>query len=436
MRLVVRPPRRLAGRIEVPGDKSISHRAALLGALAEGATEVQGYLEADDCLRTLRAVEALGVEVTRKGPGEYRIAGAGPRGFSEPADVLDCGHSGTTARLLLGVLAAQPFWTFLTGDESLRRRPMARVVAPLAAMGATVVGRAEAGRLPLGIRGGPLRALHWDLPVASAQVKSAILLAGLHADGPVSVTEPAASRDHSERLLRRFGARLERRGLTTTIEPGRLAAASVRVPGDISSAAFLLVAGAVVGDSRVTVAGVGLNPTRTGVLEALEAMGARLSVSPVGGADTDEPVGDVTVTAGELRGTTIAGSLIPRLIDEIPVLAVAAACARGRTEIRDAAELRVKESDRVAVLARELTRLGAQVAERPDGLAVEGGRPLVGARVSSEGDHRIAMALAVAALVARGTTVIEDAGCIATSFPQFPECVNRLAGEPVAVLEP
>ena len=436
MRLVVRPPRRLAGRIEVPGDKSISHRAALLGALAEGATEVQGYLEADDCLRTLRAVEALGVEVTRKGPGEYRIAGAGPRGFSEPADVLDCGNSGTTARLLLGVLAAQPFWTFLTGDESLRRRPMARVVAPLAAMGATVVGRAEAGRLPLGIRGGPLRALHWDLPVASAQVKSAILLAGLHADGPVSVTEPAASRDHSERLLRRFGARLERRGLTTTIEPGRLAAASVRVPGDISSAAFLLVAGAVVGDSRVTVAGVGLNPTRTGVLEALEAMGARLSVSPVGGADTDEPVGDVTVTAGELRGTTIAGSLIPRLIDEIPVLAVAAACARGRTEIRDAAELRVKESDRVAVLARELTRLGAQVAERPDGLAVEGGRPLVGARVSSEGDHRIAMALAVAALVARGTTVIEDAGCIATSFPQFPECVNRLAGEPVAVLEP
>jgi 3-phosphoshikimate 1-carboxyvinyltransferase len=436
VRLVVRPPRRLAGRIEVPGDKSISHRAALLGALAEGATEVQGYLEADDCLRTLRAVEALGVEVTRKGPGEYRIAGAGPRGFSEPADVLDCGNSGTTARLLLGVLAAQPFWTFLTGDESLRRRPMARVVAPLAAMGATVVGRAEAGRLPLGIRGGPLRALHWDLPVASAQVKSAILLAGLHADGPVSVTEPAASRDHSERLLRRFGARLERRGLTTTIEPGRLAAASVRVPGDISSAAFLLVAGAVVGDSRVTVAGVGLNPTRTGVLEALEAMGARLSVSPVGGADTDEPVGDVTVTAGELRGTTIAGSLIPRLIDEIPVLAVAAACARGRTEIRDAAELRVKESDRVAVLARELTRLGAQVAERPDGLAVEGGRPLVGARVSSEGDHRIAMALAVAALVARGTTVIEDAGCIATSFPQFPECVNRLAGEPVAVLEP
>ncbi|MCL6640923.1 MAG: 3-phosphoshikimate 1-carboxyvinyltransferase, partial [Candidatus Rokubacteria bacterium] len=404
--------------------------------IAEVATYVHVYLESDDCLRTLRAVEALGAEVTRKGPGEYRIAGAGPRGFSEPADVLDCGNSGTTARLLLGVLAAQPFWTFLTGDESLRRRPMARVVAPLAAMGATVVGRADAGRLPLGIRGGPLRALHWDLPVASAQVKSAILLAGLHADGPVSVTEPAASRDHSERLLRRFGARLERRGLTTTIEPGRLVATSVRVPGDISSAAFLLVAGAIVADSRVTVSGVGLNPTRTGVLEVLEAMGARLSITPAGDADADEPAGDVTVTAGELRGTRIAGSLIPRLIDEIPALAVAAACARGRTDVRDAAELRVKESDRVAVLARELGRLGARVAEQPDGLVVEGGGPLVGARVSSDGDHRIAMALAVAALVARGTTVIEDAGCIATSFPQFPECLNRLAGEPVAVLEP
>ncbi|HXG03613.1 MAG TPA: 3-phosphoshikimate 1-carboxyvinyltransferase [Candidatus Binatia bacterium] len=436
MRLRVRPVRRLAGRVTVPGDKSISHRAALLGALADGVTEVRGFLEAEDCVRTLAAIEALGVEVTRKGPGEYRIAGAGPRGFSEPADVLDCGNSGTTARLLLGVLAAQPFWTFLTGDESLRRRPMARVVAPLAAMGATVVGRADAGRLPLGIRGGPLRALHWDLPVASAQVKSAILLAGLHADGPVSVTEPAASRDHSERLLRRFGARVERRGLTTTIEPGRLVATSVRVPGDISSAAFLLVAGAIVADSRVTVSGVGLNPTRTGVLEVLEAMGARLSITPAGDADADEPAGDVTVTAGELRGTRIAGSLIPRLIDEIPALAVAAACARGRTDVRDAAELRVKESDRVAVLARELGRLGARVAEQPDGLVVEGGGPLVGARVSSDGDHRIAMALAVAALVARGTTVIEDAGCIATSFPQFPECLNRLAGEPVAVLEP
>jgi 3-phosphoshikimate 1-carboxyvinyltransferase len=436
VRLVVRPPRRLAGRIEVPGDKSISHRAALFGALAEGTTEVHGYLEADDCLRTLRAVEALGAEVTRKAPGEYRIGGTGPRGFSEPADVVDCGNSGTTARLLLGVLAAQPFWTFLTGDDSLRRRPMARVVAPLTAMGATVVGRADAARLPLGIRGGRLRALHWDLPVASAQVKSAILLAGLHADGPVSVTEPAASRDHSERLLRQFGARLERRHLTTTIEPGRLEATSVRVPGDISSAAFLLVAGAIVPDSRVTVGGVGLNPTRTGALEVLEAMGARLTITPAGDAAAGEPAGDVTIGAGELRGTTIAGELIPRLIDEVPVLAVAAACARGRTEVRDAAELRVKESDRVAALARELGRLGARVSERPDGLVVEGGAPLVGARVTSGGDHRIAMALAVAGLVARGATVIEDAGCIATSFPPFAECLNQLAGEPVAVLEP
>jgi 3-phosphoshikimate 1-carboxyvinyltransferase len=436
MRLVVRPARRLAGRLEVPGDKSISHRAALFGALARGATEIHGYLEADDCLRTLRAVEALGAEVTRKGPGEYRIGGVGPRGFSEPADVLDCGNSGTTARLLLGVLAAQPFWTFLTGDDSLRRRPMARVVAPLAAMGATVVGRAGGGRLPLAIRGGPLRALHWELPVASAQVKSAILLAGLHADGPVSVTEPAASRDHSERLLRRFGARLERRGLTTTIEPGALEGTTVRVPGDISSAAFLLVAGTVVPDSRLTVAGVGLNPTRTGALEVLEAMGARLTIAPAAEHGADEPVGDVTVATAELGATTVAGAIVPRLIDEVPALVVAAACARGRTEIRDAAELRVKESDRLAALARELGRLGARVAERPDGLVVEGGAPLVGARVSSGGDHRIAMALAVAGLVARGTTVVEDAACIATSFPQFTECLNALAGEPVVAVEP
>lgn len=440
MRLRVRPARRLAGRLEVPGDKSISHRAALFGALARGTTEVYGFLEAEDCLRTLRAVEALGAEVTRKGPGEYRITGTGPRGFGEPADVLDCGNSGTTARLLLGVLAAQPFWTFLTGDDSLRRRPMGRVVAPLAAMGATVVGRADGARLPLGIRGGPLRALHWDLPVASAQVKSAILLAGLHADGPVSVTEPALSRDHSERLLRQFGARLERRGLTTTVEPGALQATAVRVPGDISSAAFLLVAGAIVPGAQVTVSGVGLNPTRTGILEVLAAMGAALAVSPAAVDPADEargePTGEVTVRASELRATTVGGPLIPRLIDEIPVLAVAAACARGRTEIRDAGELRVKESDRLAALARELSRLGARVTEQPDGLVVEGAARLTGARVASGGDHRIAMALAVAGLVAEGETVVEDAACIATSFPGFADDLNALAGEPVVTVEP
>jgi 3-phosphoshikimate 1-carboxyvinyltransferase len=436
MRLRIRPARRLHGQVEVPGDKSISHRAALLGALAEGVTEVHGFLEAEDCLSTLGAVESLGVEVTRKGPGEYRLAGAGLRGLTEPSNVIDCGNSGTTARLLLGVLTGQPFWTMLTGDESLRRRPMGRVAEPLRRMGATVVGRAEGARLPLGVRGADrVQALAWPLPVASAQVKSAILLAGLYADGPVSVTEPSPSRDHSERMLRQFGARLQTEGLTTTIQPGPLTGTSVAVPGDISSAAFLVVAALIVADAQVRVTGVGLNPTRTGALEVLDAMGADLVIAPAPGG-TGEPSGSVTARTHSLGGTRVAGRLIPRLIDEVPILAVAASMARGRTEIGDAAELRVKESDRLAALARELGSMGAQIGERPDGLVIEGPARLRGAVVRSGGDHRIAMALAVAGLVAEGETVIEDTDCIATSFPRFAETLDALAGEPVATVEP
>jgi len=438
VRLRVRSVPRLSGRIEVPGDKSISHRSALLGALAEGTTDIRGYLEAEDCLRTIAAVEALGAEVTRKGPGEYRVAGVGRRGFSEPVDVIDCGNSGTTARLLLGVLAGQPFWTFLTGDESLRRRPMKRVAEPLVRMGATVVGRGDGSRLPLGVHGlAQLKALAYESPVASAQVKSAVLLAGLHADAPVSVTEPAASRDHSEVMLRQFGARIERRGLTTTLTPGPLSAAQVMVPGDISSAAFPLIAAAIVKDARVTVAGVGLNPTRTGVLDVLSTMGVEMEIARHGGETSEgprgtaagEPRGDVTVSSSALRASDIGGALIPRLIDEVPVLAVAAALAEGRTEIKDAAELRVKESDRLAALARELGRMGVRVSERPDGLVIDGPARLRGASVTSGGDHRIAMALAVAGLVAEGETIIDDTECIATSFPQFADLLNALAGQ-------
>jgi 3-phosphoshikimate 1-carboxyvinyltransferase len=436
MRLRVHAARRLHGQGEVPGDKSISHRAALLGALAEGVTEVHGFLEAEDCLSTLGAVEALGVEVTRKGPGEYRLAGAGLRGLSEPGNVIDCGNSGTSARLLLGVLTGQPFWTMLTGDESLRRRPMGRVAEPLRRMGATVVGRAEGARLPLAVRGADrVKALSWPLPVASAQLKSAVLLAGLYADGPVTVTEPSQSRDHSERMLRQFGARLQTEGFTTTIHPGPLTGASVTVPGDISSAAFLIVAGLIVPDARVSIAGVGLNPTRTGALDVLDAMGAGLGIDRAHGG-AGEPIGAVTASARPLRGTRIAGALVPRLIDEVPILAVAAAMAQGRTEIGDAAELRVKESDRLAALARELGALGVRVGEQPDGLVIEGPTRLRGAVVKSGGDHRIAMALAVAGLVAEGETVIEDTDCIATSFPRFAETLNALAGEPVATVEP
>lgn len=428
MRYHVRPVRRLVGHAPVPGDKSVSHRAALLAALAEGATDIDGYLEGEDCLRTMAAVEALGCDVTRKGPGQYRLVGAGLRGLHEPADVVDCGNSGTTARLLLGVLAGQPFWTLLTGDASLRRRPMERVAEPLRTMGATVVGRAGSTRLPLAVRGvARLRAIAYRMPVASAQVKSALLLAGLYADGPVSVSEPAPSRDHSERMLRRFGARVETREGTVTLAPSELRGTSLVIPGDISSAAFFLVAGVLVPDARVTVPRVGVNPTRTGLLDALEAMGAAIARSAA--EDEGEPTATLTVSAAELRGTVVAGALVPRLIDEVPVLAVASAVAGGTTRIGDAAELRVKESDRIAALARELAKLGVRVAEREDGLVIEGGRPLSGARVESGGDHRMAMALAVAGLVAEGETVVEDTACVATSFPRFVETVNALAGE-------
>ncbi len=435
MRFRVRPVRRLSGHVTVPGDKSVSHRAALLGAIAEGATEIHGYLEAEDCLRTIGAMQALGADVTRKGPGHYRIVGAGLRGLTEPGDLLDCGNSGTATRLLMGLLAGQPFCTFLTGDQSLRRRPMGRVAEPLRLMGATIVGRADGTRLPLVVRGCvTLRAIEYATPVASAQVKSAILLAGLYADGPVTVTEPAPSRDHSELILAAFGARLTRAGRSVTLQPGPLTGTTVRVPGDISSAAFLLVAAAIVADARVTVEGVGVNPTRTGVLDVLEAMGAR--VGRRSDAAAGEPIAALTLGTSALRGARVGGALIPRLIDEIPALAVAAAVAAGATEIGDAAELRVKESDRIAVIARELGTLGARIEERPDGMVVHGGARLRGARVQSGGDHRMAMSLAVAGLVAEGETLVEDVACVATSFPEFAATVNALAGTEAITVEP
>lgn len=463
---VRRPAQGLAGTIEVPGDKSISHRAAILGALATGPTEISGFLEGEDCLSTLRALGALGAEVTRKGPGQYRIGGVGREGLQEPDNVLDCGNSGTTARLLLGVLAGQPFWSVLTGDESLRRRPMGRVTEPLTRMGAAVVGRGEGGRLPLAIRGArPLAALRYRSPVASAQVKSAILLAGLYADGPTTVEEPAPSRDHTERMLRGFGARLAVDNLSVTLTPGgELKGCSVHVPGDLSSAAFFLVAGLIVPGSAVRVTGVGVNPTRTGLLDVLKEMGADVHLSAGAGTRADgvpteggfpapagrsvggptqadlshghaEPMADLEVRAGRLRGARVGGSVIPRLIDELPVLAVAAACADGATEVRDAAELRVKESDRIQTVITEFGKLGARVEGRPDGFRIEGGRPLRGAVVQSWGDHRMAMALIIAGLVAEGETVVEDTQCVATSYPEFLATLNRLTSTPCAFPE-
>ena len=438
MNFRVRPVRRLTGECEVPGDKSISHRAALLGALADGPTEVQGYLEGEDCLRTITAIQMMGVDVTKKGPGHYRIAGAGLGGLVEPADIIDCGNSGTTARLLVGFVAGQPFWTLLTGDESLRRRPMKRVAEPLTRMGATIVGRSDGGRLPLAVRGAERpRAIAYDTPIASAQVKSAILLAGLRADGPVTVREPAPSRDHSEVMLRAFGVRVERPDArTVTLHPGPLRGTAIQVPGDISSAAFVLVAGLIVPGARVTVHRVGVNPTRTGLLDVLASMHAPLTIDAQRGSDASgEPMASLTVSAGPLEATTVAGAVIPRLIDEVPALAVLAATARGTTEIRDATELRVKESDRIAVLGRELSKMGVRIEERPDGMAIPGGQRFRGARVVSAGDHRMAMALVVAGLVADGETLIEDAACVQTSFPTFVDTLNALVGGDAITVE-
>ncbi len=431
MKMRVRPPKRLGGRVEVPGDKSISHRAALMGAIASGRTEITGFLEGEDCLHTLKALEKLGAAVTRKGPGHYLVDGVGPGGFHEADNIIDCGNSGTMARLLLGVLAGQPFWTFLTGDDSMRSRPMKRVADPLSSMGATFIGRQDATRLPLGVRGArPLRALSYVSPVASAQVKTALLLAGLWADGPVSVTEPTRSRDHTERMLGGFGARLSVDDRTVTLTPGALLRGQgLAVPGDISSAAFLLVAGTIAAGAEITVSGVGVNETRSGLLDALESMGAPVGLSrPLMAAG--EPVADLTARYSTLRGTTIGGAMIPRLVDEVPVLALAACLAEGRTRITDAAELRVKESDRIRSTAAQLAKLGARMTETPDGLEIEGVARLRGARVQSGGDHRMAMALVVAGLVAEGETIVEDTECIGTSFPGFLETVNTLAGAP------
>ncbi|MDQ0285685.1 3-phosphoshikimate 1-carboxyvinyltransferase [Desulfofundulus luciae] len=427
MNLEITPPRALRGITRVPGDKSISHRAAMLGALAEGDTQIENFLMGADCLATVKCLAGMGVSFT--GPdenGRLTVHGRGPAGLKEPENVLDAGNSGTTIRLMLGILAGLPFFTVITGDASLRRRPMKRVTAPLSRMGARIWGRQEASLAPLAVRGGELQGAGFSLPVASAQVKSALLLAGLSARGETRVAEPAPSRDHTERMLQYFGAEIHKEGLTVWIRGGQvLAGRRVTVPGDISSAAFLMVAAAVVPGSDVTIREVGVNPTRDGILEVLRAMGADLEIfnrHHLGG----EPVADIRVRYSRLKGITIGGELIPRLIDEIPILAVAGALAEGELVVRDAAELKVKESNRIATVVGELRKFGVEVEALADGLRVRGGRPLTGALCESHGDHRIAMAMAVAGLVARGKTVIQDAGCVDVSFPGFAGILNTL----------
>jgi len=429
--LALRAGGSLAGTVTVPGDKSISHRALLFGAIAQGETRIEGLLPAEDPLSTAACLRAMGVEVSAIEAGKtVLVQGVGLDGLQEPESVLDCGNSGTTMRLMLGLLAGRSGRHFvLNGDSSLRRRPMRRVVDPLAGMGARISGREGGNLAPLALQGQSLKGAVIGTPVASAQVKSAILLAGLTARGPTTVIEPAPSRDHSERMLRAFGADLEvdgELGRCITLRPGAiLRGQTVIVPGDISSAAFWLVAAAITPGASLTVENVGLNPSRTGILEVLQAMGARIEVQGARQV-AGEPVGDLRVKHGPLQPFTIGGDLIPRLVDEIPVLAVAACCAEGVSRITDAAELRVKETDRLAVMARQLGTMGARVEEHPDGLTITGITPLRGAELDSETDHRVAMSLAVASLVATGDCRLHDPEAAAVSYPGFWDDLARL----------
>ncbi|MEB3116776.1 MAG: 3-phosphoshikimate 1-carboxyvinyltransferase [Limnothrix sp.] len=419
----------LVGRVRIPGDKSISHRALMLGALAEGETTIEGLLLGEDPRSTAACFRALGAEISELNTDRVTVRGIGIGNLQEPIGVLDAGNSGTTLRLMLGILASHPdrFFT-ITGDDSLRSRPMGRVVKPLTLMGAQIWGRRDNTLAPLAVRGQALKPIHYQSPIASAQVKSCILLAGLMTEGQTTVSEPALSRDHSERMLRAFGAEVIVDPDTisaTVVGPAKLHGQRVIVPGDISSAAFWLVAAAIVPGSDLTIENVGINPTRTGILDVLHQMGANITLENERDA-AGEPVADLRVRYGPLNGCEISGALIPRLVDEIPILAVAATVAQGKTVIRDAEELRVKESDRLAVMAAALQKMGAQVTEQPDGLEITGPVQLRGADVDSHTDHRIAMSLAIAALVAQGTTTIDRAEAAAISYPDFVPTLERL----------
>ncbi|WP_133717662.1 3-phosphoshikimate 1-carboxyvinyltransferase [Methylocaldum gracile] len=421
----VQPGGTLRGEARVPGDKSISHRSIMLGALAEGTTRVTGFLEAEDCLATMNAFRAMGVDIEGPQDGQVCIRGVGLHGLRAPKEPLYLGNSGTSMRLLCGLLAGQHFDSVLTGDVSLSRRPMKRVTEPLRTMGA-VVETTEAGTAPLKIRGSTkLRGIHYDMPVASAQVKSCLLLAGLYAAGRTCVREPAPTRDHTERMLAGFSYPVVREGDTVCVQPdGRLVACDIDVPGDISSAAFFMVGAAIGEDADVTLRHVGVNPTRTGVLDILRLMGADIQVVDVremGG----EPVADIRIRSSRLRGIEIPQELVPLAIDEFPVLFVAAACAEGETRLTGAEELRVKESDRIQVMADGLQALGIDAQPTPDGMIVRGGK-LSGGKVNSHGDHRIAMAFSVAALRAAGLIEIDDCANVNTSFPSFVELARDM----------
>jgi len=428
--LSIKPAKSLIGEISPPPDKSISHRAVIISSLAEGKSIIRNFLYADDPMRTLNAFRQMGIEIKDKDKDkdkgkEIIINGKGLSGLKEPEDVIDCGNSGTTMRLLCGVLAGQPFSATLVGDSSLMRRPMQRVITPLTKMGAQI--KSEKGDYPpLTIHGGKLNPIEHLSPVASAQVKSAILLAGLYCDGVTSVTEPEKSRDHTERMLRAAGVKIEVKGLKVSVT-GRanLKPQSITIPGDLSSAAFFIVAGAIVPDSDILIKDVGINPTRTGLIDILKAMGADIrfeNYREISG----EPVSDIMVKHSELKGIKIGGEMLLRAIDEFPILCIAASTALGITKITGARELRVKESDRIATMAKELYKMGVEVEELEDGIIIQGRERLRSATLQSYGDHRVAMAMTIAGLVADGESIVEDTECINTSFPGFIEMLYKL----------
>lgn len=421
MKFLLQPGGNLQGNLRVPGDKSISHRSIMFGSLAEGITNVEGFLEGDDALATLRAFRDMGVTIEGPVNGKVRIHGVGLHGLKAPRNPLDLGNSGTSMRLLSGLMAGQDFDVVMIGDESLSKRPMERVAKPLRTMGAVIETTGEKGAPPVTVRGGKkLSGIHYDMPMASAQVKSGVLLAGLYADGETSVTEPAPTRDHTERMLRGFGYKVEVNGPTARLQGGgKLVATKIDVPADISSAAFFMVGASIADGSDVTLQHVGINPTRTGVINILKLMGANIELlnpREVGG----EPVADIRVRAARLHGIEIPEHLVPLAIDEFPVLFVAAACASGRTVLTGAEELRVKESDRIQVMADGLHTLGIKAEPTADGIVIDGGQ-LGAGTVVSHGDHRIAMAFAIAALRASGPITVEDCANVTTSFPGFVE---------------
>jgi len=423
MNFIVEPSALKSGTVSVPGDKSISHRALMLGAIAEGRTSVSGFLPGEDCLASLAALQAMGVSINQSSATDLVIEGTGENGLSAPAQVLDMGNSGTAMRLFAGLLAGQPFPSQLTGDASLNNRPMQRVIKPLSMMGASI--QSNDGKPPLVIRGQPLHGLVYSMPVASAQVKSAILLAGLYADGEVVVHQPAVTRDHTERMLSTMGVEL-RAGETQIIMRGgqRPRGTDIQVPADLSSAAFVILAALLSSEAEVTITGVGVNQTRTGVIEILQSMGADIGIANVR-LYGEEPVADLTVRSSSLHGVTVSPAKVSLAIDEFPVLFIAAACAEGKTTFSGIRELRVKESDRIAAMAEGLRALSVAVDETEDGAVVHGGR-LYGGKVNSHGDHRIAMSFAVAGTVAEWAVRIEDTAAVGTSFPGFVDSMRSL----------